>query len=114
MTTSSAALRRHRQTLFKINIIGKRWVLKESFLTWWQRPKVWMGGGEIFGEDEISVSKFKFPPQIFGGGLLGANAHPKMAGAHKAATVIVAADECRHLLVCFAMYPRWAPVASFA
>jgi hypothetical protein len=44
-----------------------------------------MWGGEIFGEDEISVSNFKLPPQTFWGGLLGANAHPKKAAAHKAA-----------------------------
>jgi len=24
------------------------------------------GGGEIFGDDEISLSKFRFLPQIFG------------------------------------------------
>jgi len=72
-----------------------------------------MGGGEIF-EGEISVSKFKYPPQIFGGGLLGATPPPKKAAAHKAAAGIAAADQCRHLLVCFAMYPRWAPAASFA
>jgi len=29
--------------------------------------KLWMGGGEIFGDDEMSVSKFRFLPQIFGG-----------------------------------------------
>jgi len=28
------------------------------------------GGGEIFGDDEISVSNFRFLPQIFGRGIL--------------------------------------------
>ena len=41
-----------------------------GFLTWWQRPKLWMGGGEKFGDDEISVSKFRCLPKIFGGGVL--------------------------------------------
>jgi len=29
-----------------------------------------MGGCEIFGDDEIVVSNFRFLPQIFGGGIL--------------------------------------------
>ena len=30
------------------------------FITWYQRPKLWMGGGEIFRDDESIVSNFRF------------------------------------------------------
>ena len=44
---------------------------------------------------KISTSKFRFLPQIFGGGVLEQNSH-KMAVAELQQA---AADQCRHLLV---------------
>jgi len=76
-----------------------------------------MAGGEIFGDDEISLSNFRFLPQIFGGGgilLIGSKQPLQMAAARKAAAGIAAADQCRHLLICLTMCPRWTPAASFA
>jgi len=35
-----------------------------------------MRGGEIFWDDEISVSKFRFLPQMFGGGILVIGSNP--------------------------------------
>jgi len=69
-----------------------------------------MGGGEIFGDDKISVRKFRFLPQIFGGKILliGSKIQPpQMAAARKAAAGIAAADQCRHLLICFSESPKY-------
>jgi len=60
-----------------------------------------MGGGEIFGDDEISVSKFRCLPQIFWGAIwLPIKSPPQMATARKDAAGMAAADQCRHLLMC--------------
>jgi len=87
-----------------------------GFLTWWQRPKLWMGGGRFSGDDEISVSTFRFLPQMFGEGFcsLWVKSPHSNGSCAQAAAGIAVPDQCRHLLICSAMYPRWAPAASFA
>jgi len=41
----------------KIGFQGNNGFGREGFLPWLQRTKLWMGVGEIFGDDEISRSK---------------------------------------------------------
>ena len=82
------------------------------------------GGGSSLGVEgrnygvggEIYVRNFRFVPQIFGGVILLSKSKinpPNGSCAHDAAGIAVA-DQCRHLLICFAMCPRLVPAASFA
>ena len=62
-----------------------------------------------FLDDEISVSKFGFLPQIFGVGILliGSKIPPHHGSCVQAAAGLAAADQCRHLLICFAESPEY-------
>ena len=51
-------------------IIGKRWVWKGGCSHLVQSPKLCREVGEIFVDDEISVSNFRFLSQISGGSSL--------------------------------------------
>ena len=86
------------------------------FLTFWRRPKLCMGGGKFFEDGYISVSKFRFLPEIFGGrNLLPISRSPPLNDSCvQTAVGIAVTDHCRHLLICFATSPRWAPAAIFA
>jgi len=62
------------------------------------------------------VRNFRFVPQIFGGDILLSMSKitpPNGRCAHDAAGIGVA-DQCRHLLIIFAMCPRLAPATSSA
>ena len=66
-------------------------------------------GGEIFGDDEIWLSNFRFIPQVFGRAVLlpmSKIALPKGSFA-QAEEGIAATDQCRNLLVCFAESPEY-------
>jgi len=73
-------------------------------------------GRNYGGCGEIQVRNFRFDPQTFEGVILLIGSRltlPNGSCAQHAAGIGVA-DQCRHLLVCFAMCPRLAPAASFA
>ena len=66
--------------------------------------------------DAIQKNNFRFVPQILGGPILlplSKIAPPNGSCVQDSAGLAVA-DPCRHLLICFAMCPWWAPAASFA
>jgi len=62
------------------------------------------------------VRNFRFVSQIFGGVILliESKLTPPNGSCAQDAAGIGVADQCRHLLVCFAMCPRLAPAARFA
>jgi len=76
----------------------------------------WTVGGQIFEDDEISVRKFRFLPKIFVGGNFvhgEQKSPPQMAAERKAVAGIAAADQCKHLLICFIesrKYPAYEDV----
>ena len=66
------------------------------------------------------MRNFRFDPETFGGGILLIETKltpPKLGpngNCAQDAAGIGVADQCRHLLVCFAMCPPLAPAATFA
>ena len=79
---------------------------------WLLKAEIMEGGWWI---DEIQVSNFRFVPQIIGGSilLLLSKIAPTHGSGAQDVVGIAVADECRHLLVCSAMCPRWASAVSF-
>jgi len=106
----------HTQILFKYivtcsgNIHRETKGLEGGVSSFGDEGRNYGGGGEIY------VRNFRFVPQKFGGVILLIESKltpPNGSYAQDVAGTGVA-DECRHLLVCFAMRPRLAPAASFA
>jgi len=86
------------------------------FLTWWRRPKLWRGCGEFFGDDELSVSKFRSVPQLCGGGDFGhySKPPPPNGSCAQAAVDIAVTDQCGHLFICLAKMLDLCHVPSMA
>jgi len=97
------------------DFIGNRWVCRGGVPHLVLEAKIMEVG---WWNDKSQLSNFGFVPQIFGRAIL----HPmsKIASPNGSCALdwdavgIAVADQCRHLLICFAMCPWWAPAATFA
>ena len=73
------------------------------------------GGDDIFEDDKISVSDFRFLPQMFGGAILlpiSKIAPPNGSYVQDAMGTAVA-DQCRILLICSAKFSSALPSTGF-
>jgi len=103
-------VKRYTRIIFRCH--GETMVWKGGILAWCSRPKLWRGVVKWYN----SRRQFQIcSPNIWGCycAPYEQNNPPNGSCAQDAAGIAVI-DQCRHLLICFAMRSWWAPAASFA